>query len=163
MKRIYILILVAAAVLSCGPKDGAYTFHLLTTNDVHGRYFDSLYVEPDVRPSLISVSAHVDSLRRMWGSESVILVDAGDCLQGDNASYYYNFVDTAAVHVFARMVDRIGYDAVVVGNHDIETGHPVYDRVAGQMKTPFLAANALDVQSDAPYFKGICHFETAWF
>ena len=153
MKRIYILFLVAAAVLSCGPKDGAYTFHLLTTNDVHGRYFDSLYVEPDVRPSLISVSAHVDSLRRMWGSESVILVDAGDCLQGDNASYYYNFVDTAAVHVFARMVDRIGYDAVVVGNHDIETGHPVYDRVAGQMKTPFLAANAIDVETGDPYFE----------
>lgn len=153
MKRIYILILVAAAVLSCGPKDGAYTFHLLTTNDVHGRYFDSLYVEPDVRPSLISVSAHVDSLRRMWGSENVILVDAGDCLQGDNASYYYNFVDTTAVHVFARMVDRIGYDAVIVGNHDIETGHPVYDRVAGQMKTPFLAANAIDVQTGDSYFE----------
>ena len=153
MKRIYILILVAAAVLSCGPKDGAYTFHLLTTNDVHGRYFDSLYVEPDVRPSLISVSAHVDSLRRMWGSENVILVDAGDCLQGDNASYYYNFVDTTAVHVFARMIDRIRYDAVVVGNHDIETGHPVYDRVAGQMKTPFLAANAIDVETGDPYFE----------
>lgn len=153
MKRIYILILVAAAVLSCGPKDGVYTFHLLTTNDVHGRYFDSLYVKPDVRPSLISVSAHVDSLRRMWGSENVILVDAGDCLQGDNASYYYNFVDTTAVHLFARMVDRIGYDAVVVGNHDIETGHPVYDRVAGQMKTPFLAANAIDVQTGDSYFE----------
>lgn len=153
MKRIYILILVAAAVLSCGPKDGAYTFHLLTTNDVHGRYFDSLYVEPDVRPSLISVSAHVDSLRRMWGSENVILVDAGDCLQGDNASYYYNFVDTTAVHVFARMIDRIRYDAVVVGNHDIETGHPVYDRVNRQMKTPFLAANAIDVETGDPYFE----------
>ena len=153
MKRIYILILVAAAVLSCGPKDGAYTFHLLTTNDVHGRYFDSLYVEPDVRPSLISVSAHVDSLRRMWGSENVILVDAGDCLQGDNASYYYNFVDTTAVHVFARMIDRIRYDAVVVGNHDIETGHSVYDRVNRQMKTPFLAANAIDVETGDPYFE----------
>ena len=153
MKRIYILILVAAAVLSCGPKDGAYTFHLLTTNDVHGRYFDSLYVEPDVRPSLISVSAHVDSLRRMWGSENVILVDAGDCLQGDNASYYYNFVDTTAVHVFARMIDRIRYDAVVVGNHDIETGHSVYDRVNRQMKTPFLAANAIDVETGYPYFE----------
>lgn len=153
MKRVYMLMMVAAAMLACGPKDGVYTFHLLTTNDVHGRYFDSLYVKPDVRPSLVSVSSHVDSLRRMWGSENVILVDAGDCLQGDNASYYYNFVDTTVVHLFARMVDRIGYDAVIVGNHDIETGHPVYDRVVSQMKAPFLAANALDVQSGKPYFK----------
>ena len=51
------------------------------------------------------------------------------------------------------MVDRIGYDAVVVGNHDIETGHPVYDRVVKQMETPFLAANALDVKTGRPYFQ----------
>lgn len=145
--------LMAAAMLSCGPKDGEYTFHLITTNDVHGHYFDSSYVEASVRPSLVSVSAYVDSLRGLWGSENVILVDAGDCLQGDNASYYYNFVDTAAVHLFARMADRIGYDAVVVGNHDIEAGHPVYDRVARQMKTPFIAANAIDAQTGKPYFK----------
>ncbi len=153
MKRIYILMLVAAMMISCGPKDGEYTFHILTTNDVHGHYFDSSYVEPSVRPSLMSVSAYVDSLRCEWGRGNVVLVDAGDCLQGDNASYYYNFIDTCAVHVFARMIDRIGYDAVVVGNHDIETGHPVYDRVAGQMKTPFLAANAIDVETGDPYFE----------
>jgi 2',3'-cyclic-nucleotide 2'-phosphodiesterase/3'-nucleotidase len=95
----------------------------------------------------------VDSLRGEWGGKNVILVDAGDCLQGDNASYYYNFVDTAATHLFARMVDRIGYDAVVVGNHDIETGHLVYDRVRKQMRVPFLAANALDAQTGKPYFQ----------
>ena len=145
--------LVAAMMISCGPKDGEYTFHILTTNDVHGHYFDSSYVGHSVRPSLVSVSAYVDSLRGKWGRENAILVDAGDCLQGDNASYYYNFVDTTAVHVFARMIDRIGYDAVVVGNHDIETGHPVYDRVNRQMKTPFLAANAIDVETGNPYFE----------
>ena len=153
MKRIFMLMLVAAMMISCGPKDGEYTFHILTTNDVHGHYFDSSYVGHSVRPSLVSVSAYVDSLRGKWGRENAILVDAGDCLQGDNASYYYNFVDTTAVHVFARMIDRIGYDAVVVGNHDIETGHPVYDRVVKQMQTPFLAANALDIKTGRPYFQ----------
>lgn len=141
------------SIISCGPKDGEYTLHLLTTNDVHGHYFDSLYVQPQVRGSLMSVSAHVDSLRGIWGRENVILVDAGDYLQGDNAAYYYNFVDTTSVHLYARLVDHIGYDAVVVGNHDIETGHPVYDRIVGQMKTPMLAANALHASTGKPYFK----------
>ena len=141
------------SIISCGPKDGEYTLHLLTTNDVHGHYFDSLYVQPQVRGSLMSVSAHVDSLRGMWGRENVILVDAGDYLQGDNAAYYYNFVDTTSVHLYARLVDHIGYDAVVVGNHDIETGHPVYDRIVSQMKTPMLAANALHASTGKPYFK----------
>ena len=152
MKKILGIILAATAI-ACGPKDGEYTFHLLTTNDVHGHYFDSLYVQPQVRGSLMSVSAYVDSLRGEWGRENVILVDAGDYLQGDNAAYYFNFVDTVSVHLYARMVDYICYDAVVVGNHDIETGHPVYDRIAGQMKTPMLAANARHVSDGKPYFK----------
>ena len=153
MKRILSLLLGVVSIISCGPKDGEYTLHLLTTNDVHGHYFDSLYVQPQVRGSLMSVSAHVDSLRGIWGRENVILVDAGDYLQGDNVAYYYNFVDTTSVHLYARLVDHIGYDAVVVGNHDIETGHPVYDRIVGQMKTPMLAANALHASTGKPYFK----------
>lgn len=154
MKR-YICILAAlCAIAACTtPKNGEYTIHLLTTNDVHGRYFDSLYVEDAVRPSLINVSAHVDSLRTLWGEENVVLIDAGDCLQGDNASFYFNFIDTVSTHLFARMVDYIGYDAVVVGNHDIETGHPVYDRVEKDMKTPFLAANAISETTGKSYFK----------
>ena len=153
MKRILGLLLGVVSIISCGPNDGEYTLHLLTTNDVHGHYFDSLYVQPQVRGSLMSVSAHVDSLRGVWGRENVILVDAGDYLQGDNAAYYYNFVDTTSVHLYARLVDHIGYDAVVVGNHDIETGHPVYDRIVSQMKTPLLAANALHASTGKPYFK----------
>lgn len=153
MKKIAFFFLSLLSIVSCGPKDGQYTFHLLTTNDVHGRYFDSLYVNNSVRPSLLSVSAYADSLRNECGEENVILLDAGDCLQGDNAAYYYNFVDTTSVHLYARMVDYIGYDAVIVGNHDIETGHPVYDRIVKQMKTPFLAANAIDVETGNPYFQ----------
>ena len=152
MKKI-ICLLWAAAAIACGPKDGEYTFHLLTTNDVHGHYFDSLYVQPQVRGSLMSVSAHVDSLRGVWGKDNVILVDAGDYLQGDNAAYYYNYVDTNSVHLFARMVDHIGYDAVVVGNHDIETGHPVYDRIAETLDVPILASNAVRTDNGEPYFR----------
>jgi len=154
MKRYITLLIALVSLASCSaPKDGDYTIHLLTTNDVHGRYFDSLYVSNSVRPSLVSVSAYVDSLRNVWGQENIVLLDAGDCLQGDNASFYYNFIDTTSTHLFARMVDYIGYDAVIVGNHDIETGHRVYDRVRKDMKTPFLAANALDVETGESYFE----------
>lgn len=152
MKRLLLALLLIAAV-SCGPKDGEYTFRILTTNDVHGRYFDSTYVSNRTRQSLLSVSWYVDSLRNAAGRENVILVDAGDCLQGDNAAYYFNYVDTLSEHLYARMVDYMGYDAVVVGNHDIETGHPVYDRIVNQMSTPFLAANALRTGSSEPYFR----------
>ena len=154
MNRYFTLFIALVSLLSCSsPKDGDYTIHLLTTNDVHGRYFDSLYVSNSTRPSLVSVSAYVDSLRNLWGKENIVLLDAGDCLQGDNASFYYNFIDTTSTHLYARMVDYIGYDAVIVGNHDIETGHRVYDKVMSDMKTPFLAANAIDTTTGKPYFE----------
>ena len=155
MKKILFIFIFIAALLSscCGPKDGEYTFRLLTTNDVHGRYFDSLYVNDRTNNSLLNVSWYVDSLRKAEGAENIILLDAGDCLQGDNAAYYYNYVDIDAPHLYARMVDHIGYDAVVVGNHDIETGHPVYDRIDVQMNTPFLAANALRTDDGKSYVR----------
>ena len=153
-KNLFICILTAVIACSCcGPKDGVYTFELLTTNDVHGHYFDSLYVSDKTKPSLLSVSWYADSLRNAAGAENVVLIDAGDCLQGDNAAYYYNYIDTESKHLFARMVEYMGYDAVVLGNHDIETGHPVYDRMVESMNVPFLAANAIRTDDGKPYFQ----------
>lgn len=154
MKR-YLYALIAAALFSscCGPKDGEYTFRILTTNDVHGHYFDSLYVTDGTDNALTNISWYADSIRRADGAENVILLDAGDCLQGDNAAYYFNYIDTTSRHIFARMVEYIGYDAVVVGNHDIETGHKVYDRLVETMDVPFLAANALRTDDGHPYFR----------
>ncbi len=154
MKINVISLLATLSLLAsaCGPKDGEYTFRLLTTNDVHGHYFDSLYVSEGISGSLMSVAWYADSIRVADGAENVILLDAGDCLQGDNAAYYYNYVDTVSKHIFARMVEHVGYDAIVVGNHDIETGHPVYDRLVETMEVPFLAANAIRTDNGKPYF-----------
>lgn len=160
MKR-YLYALIAAVLFSscCGPKDGEYTFRILTTNDVHGHYFDSLYVTDGTDNALTNISWYADSIRRADGAENVILLDAGDCLQGDNAAYYFNYIDTTSKHIFARMVEYIGYDAVVVGNHDIETGHKVYDRLVETMDVPFLAANALRTDDGHPYFREYVTFK----
>ena len=153
-KNLLACILSAAIACSCcGPKDGEYTFEILTTNDVHGHYFDSLYVSDRTNTSLLSVAWYADSLRNAAGAENVVLIDAGDCLQGDNAAYYYNYIDTDSRHLYARMTEYMGYDAIVLGNHDIETGHPVYDRMVETMKVPFLAANAIRTDNGKPYFQ----------
>ena len=153
MKRI--LIVALTLVCACGPKDGEYAFELLTTNDIHGTYFDSTYTSAKTRKSLMAVAWSVDSVRAAAGKENVILVDAGDFLQGDNAAYYFNYVDTTQTHLYTRMAAYMGYDAIAVGNHDIETGHPVYDRIAREMKAsgiPFLAGNARKDNDGSPYF-----------
>ena len=157
MKRNIIAAMAAASVLAAcsGPKDGTYTLHVLTTNDVHAAWFDSTYVGGGTQRSLYAVNYYVDSIRNSVGRDNVMLIDAGDCLQGDNASYYFNFIDTLTPHLFPRLVLYMGYDAITVGNHDIETGHPVYDRVAADLAKagiPFLGGNAMRTDNGQPYF-----------
>ncbi|MBQ7622304.1 MAG: bifunctional metallophosphatase/5'-nucleotidase [Bacteroidales bacterium] len=145
MKRILIVIAgVVLAAVSLRAGDGR--LHVVATGDVHGAWFNRSYLDGGKTPtSLMSVKHYVDSLRLADGPENVLLIDAGDCLQGDNAAYYYNYADTLSPHLYPLMASYMGYDACVLGNHDIETGHPVYDRVAEQMARlgiPWLAGNA---------------------
>ena len=152
--RNLLTLLSLALAAACSP--GERTLHIVTTGDVHGSWFDEPYVDgQSTKTSLMSVSAWVDSLRRAVGPKNVLLLDAGDCLQGDNAPYYYNYVDTAGAHLFVQLVSYMKYDAVAVGNHDIETGHPIYDKIKAQLAAcgiPFLAANAVRTDNGEPYF-----------
>ena len=155
---------LTAAACQRGPADGEYTLHVLTTNDVHGSWFDSTYVGDGIKKSLFACNHYIDSVRNADGADNVLLVDVGDCLQGDNAAYYYNYVDTVTPHLFPRLCAYMKYDAVVVGNHDIETGHKVYDRVTSDLKAagiPFLAGNAISNDSGKPYFPGYAVFKKA--
>lgn len=152
--RLPLLLLLPATLLLSGSRPPR-TLHIVTTGDVHGAFFDQPYVEgARVRTSLMSVKHYVDSLRSSVGEENVLLLDAGDFLQGDNAAYYYNYVATQGRHIFPRIVSYMGYDAVVLGNHDIETGHAVYDRLVSELRdagVPALAGNAL-TPVGKPYF-----------
>ncbi len=157
------LITIISALLflaACSPEER--TLHIVTTGDVHGNWFDEPYIEGQSnKTSLMSVNAWVDSLRRAVGKKNVLLLDAGDCLQGDNAPYYYNYVDTEGEHLFVQLMAYMGYDAIAVGNHDIETGHAVYDKVASQLRAhgiPFMGANAIDDDDDSPYFASYAVF-----
>lgn len=156
MKKIVIISLLAFYLQSCGSlklADRRYDFEIIATNDLHGRYFDSLYVGNGIqKTSLASVSSYIKSVRDTSVIKPILL-DIGDHLQGDNASFYYNFVDTNSRHVFSDIVNYLKYDALVVGNHDIEAGHGVYDKIVREIDMPYLAANAINVNTNKPYFK----------
>jgi 2',3'-cyclic-nucleotide 2'-phosphodiesterase / 3'-nucleotidase len=99
--------------------------------------------------SLANLAGLVDS----EGSENILLLDNGDIIQGDPLAYYYNFVDTTREHVVADILNYLHYDAATAGNHDIEAGHAVYDRLRREYNFPMLAANAIDIRTDEPYFE----------
>lgn len=158
MKLSRILLVVMAFVLvSCNSNEiKKHTVHVISTGDVHGAWFDVDYSNPEkTYPSLLAVSKKVNDLRDSVGAENVLLIDAGDCLQGNVAPYFYNYKNGEKTHLFPQLVNYIGYDAVVVGNHDIETSHPVYDKVKMEMKglgIPWLGGNVIDENGDI-YFQ----------
>lgn len=156
MKRIILLIAVLLGVAPATNAQKQRTIHLVTTGDVHGSWFRDPYVDGQrSKTSLMSVKHYVDSLRSAVGEGNVILLDAGDALQGDNASYYYNYVATDKPHLFTLISKYMGYDVMVMGNHDIEAGHEVYDRVNYELNVagiPWLGGNTVFEKTGKPYF-----------
>lgn len=147
-------LIVALFAVSCSSSK-EYHIKILATNDIHGAFFDSTYVSRETNSSSLSkVFTIVKRERRSVGKNSFILLDGGDVLQGDNSCYYYNFIDsTSTKHLVSRIFDFMKYDVWVIGNHDIETGHPVYDKIAKEVDADFLGANVIDVATGKPYFK----------
>jgi len=145
------LILIAVLLASCSVKEEK-AITILETTDLHGVILPYDFIEKkEIKASLAGVSTYVKQARK--GNRPVILLDNGDNLQGQPTVYYYNFIDTVSPHIMAGALNFLGYDAGTVGNHDIEAGHSVYDRLVRNYKFPLLAANAIDKGTGKPYFK----------
>ena len=151
------LLMLLSATFALGVRaasDNEVHLTLIETSDVHGNFFpyDFLAGGKPGSGSLARAATYIDSLRLARGDDSVILLDNGDILQGQPTAYYYNFIDTTATHLCADVLNHMRYDAVTVGNHDIEAGHDVYDRWARQCRMPVLGANAIRCKDGSPYF-----------
>lgn len=126
---------------------------LIETSDVHGAVFPFDFRDNrPARTSLSQVYSYVKEERSNKDQE-VVLLDNGDILQGQPVVYYYNFEKTDVPHILSEVMNFMQYDAASVGNHDIETGHPVYDRINKEFKFPWMAANAVTKKTGKPYFK----------
>ena len=144
------LLLMAGILCSCNSKPDQATLTIYCTTDTHGSLFDyDLKKGEPTRNSLAGVAGYLKQADR----NTSILLDGGDFLQGQPTNYYFNFIDTTQTNIVAQIMNELKYDAAAVGNHDIEAGHPVYDKVVKEFAFPWLAANAIDVKTGKPYFK----------
>lgn len=114
----------------------AELLQIIHTNDLHSQ-FDHSH-DPN-RGGYAAVKWQIDQLReraRLNGIDTLVL-DGGDFLEG---SQYY-FVDEGAYSFQA--LDAMGYDAVVIGNHDWLMGPRDLDGALGKAapRFPLLGAN----------------------
>ena len=154
MKKYFLAMAIASSLLGQTPCQAEeLTLKIAATSDVHGNFFPYNFITLSSGDgSLARVATRVRELRDSLGTERVILLDNGDILQGQPTAYYYNFIKSDIPHPTARMLNYLGYDAQTIGNHDVETGHNVYDRYRRDLgELPLLGANVIDKSTGKPY------------
>lgn len=134
-------------------KEKNITLRIIETSDVHGSFFPYDFINRKPKAgSLARVSNYVNKLRREYGQQ-VILLDNGDILQGQPTCYFSNYIDTLNTNIAADFMNAMRYDAATIGNHDVETGHKVYDKWISEVKCPMLGANITATQTGRPYVR----------
>ena len=133
-------------------QDKTITLHLIETSDVHGAFFPvDFFNNRPMEGSMARVSTYLNQLRAEVGEDAVIVLDNGDILQGQPTCYYNNYIKTDVVNVAADVINYLKYDAQTFGNHDVETGHAVYDKWIKDLKCPVLGANIINTTTGKPY------------
>ena len=123
------------------------------TSDVHGCFFPYNFITGQpMEGSMVRIHHYVEQLRQKMG-KNVLLLDNGDILQGQPTTYWSNYVMTNEQNIAAQVVNYMKYDAQTIGNHDVETGHDVYDKWVSEVKCPVLGANVINKQTGLPYLK----------
>ncbi|HBQ35246.1 MAG TPA: multifunctional 2',3'-cyclic-nucleotide 2'-phosphodiesterase/5'-nucleotidase/3'-nucleotidase [Rhodobacteraceae bacterium] len=138
--------MAAAAALTFGAGMAAadYSLTILHTNDFHARFepiskYDSGCSEEKnlegkcFGGSARLVTAVADARAR---SNNSILVDGGDQFQGTLFYTYYKG------KVAAEMMNKMGYDAMTVGNHEFDDGPEVLRGFMDALDFPILMSNA---------------------
>ncbi len=126
MNRAFLYLLSALFALSmigvAGCNEPPREVVILSTNDIHAQI--------DRFPELATAVA------RCRDTAQVILVDAGDRWTG-NA-----YVDLAEDRrPIIDLMNHLGYDLAILGNHEFDAGQALLERVAGMMEFPLICAN----------------------
>ena len=124
---------------------------VIETSDVHGHFFPYDFIEGrELRGTLARANTYINRLRQQYG-DRLLLIDNGDILQGQPCVYWTNYVMPEDENLAAQVINYMHFDAETVGNHDVETGHKVYDKWIREVRCPVLGANIVDTSNQLPY------------
>lgn len=115
------------------PLKGSGEIVILHTNDFHGhplKFFH--YPAPDVG-GLASIATLVESIRAEH--PNVLVLDAGDLNMGRPESNFFDATPDILGYNY------IGYDALILGNHEFDKPLTVLERQRNLANFPFLSAN----------------------
>ena len=144
-----------------------WSFSILGTTDLHSHVFDWDYYKDAAYSDkagnsvgVARVATLINQQRAAKGEEHVLLVDAGDIIQGTSLAYYFARVDPITgkdgkkgpKHPMAVAMNHMRYDAAALGNHEFNYGIDTLRKFEKQCHFPLLGANALDAKTLRPAF-----------
>src|SRR5918999_6127788 len=134
------------------PPPVPLTLLIAATTDVHGRLRGYDYYQNTAEPGrgLTRIATIVDSLRAAHPGR-VILVDAGDLLQGNPLTYVAARSAAGLTHPVIDAMNAARYDAMAIGNHEFNYGLPVLERALAGARFAVLAANAYTTDGRPAY------------
>ncbi len=134
----------AALALVAGAAQADFSMTILHTNDFHSRFepingYDSTCSAEDNEAGecfggTARLITAIEAAREEGGT--TLLVDGGDQFQG--TLFYTEYKGALA----AEMMNRLGYDAMTVGNHEFDDGPEVLGEFARTIDFPILMSNA---------------------
>ncbi len=141
--------LASAAVLalSAGTASADYTLHVLHINDMHSRiesinkYDSTCDAETEAKGECFGgvarVATKINELRDQLRADgqNVLVLDAGDQFQG---SLFYTTYKGAEV---AEFMNKIGFDAMAVGNHEFDDGPEGLAGLIDKVEFPVVSGN----------------------
>jgi 5'-nucleotidase len=126
----------AAQAPALAPNE-VVTITILHTNDTHGYWpAYSYYGTPE---GFAYLASHIEAERA--ANPNVLLLDAGDSFQGNAFAQYFR---NATPNPIAGGLNLLGYDAMVIGNHEFNFGSATFATMLGQVNFPILGANMTD-------------------
>ena len=149
MKRKPLLLALAMAFGLAAPAGAAEAADaqivILHTNDVHCQ------IDPVTDPEIGSVTslgyagvaAYKAEMEAQYGAENVILVDAGDAIQGGPVG------TLSQGSYIVDIMNQVGYDLAVPGNHEFDYGMDNFlDLARNRAQYPYLCANFTDLEGN---------------
>ena len=124
---------------------------IVATTDIHGRVMGWDYVRDAAAPGGLSRAATaIETLRSRYPGQ-VVLLDAGDLLQGNPFAVYYGRYDKRQPQPIVDALNFLQYDAVTPGNHDFDFGVDFLRRAASQATYRYVSANVMDDSGKAMF------------
>ncbi|MEO7446906.1 MAG: 5'-nucleotidase C-terminal domain-containing protein [Humibacillus sp.] len=146
-----------------GTNGEVVSLTVLGTTDLHGNVLNWDYFKnaeyDDAAHNDIGVAKAatlIKAVRAEVGAESTITLDAGDTIQGTPLAYYFAKIDPitgGSIHPMAAAMNKVGYDAAALGNHEFNYGLDTLRAFEKQLNFPLLSANSVDWNTGAPVFK----------